>query len=466
MAKEILGILFRMLRALGLMCLAPLAIAMYYVEREPVAVFFTLFFLLFATFSILLKLFDYGKAKRRHAIIALAITWLSYALISAVPFILMGFSPVDSVFESMSGWTGTGLSVLGDPSGIFHALNFWRCFMQWVGGIGIVVMALLVYERPANASQLFRAEGRTEDFYLNFYKIAKAIFAIYLVLSLASFALFLVAGVPAFDAVAHTMSTISTGGFSTNRIGIGYYGTGAAAAAVAVMLLGGISFLSHYKLLRGKLNEVLANPELRFMFALLALASSLIALDIYNTGTLDYFDGIFYSVSALTGSGAGIGFSVSQFPQMSIVVLIILMAFGACYGSTTGALKLWRVMILYGAVRQEVRKHLLPRGATVPFRIGGTTISDESALHALSYTLLYIAILFAGGLVFMLFGFSALDSFFSVAAAQGNVGLSLYDQAVLPELLKWLLIFHMYVGRLEIIPLLVLLRSMSEVRRI
>ena len=466
MLEEVAYIVSQMMRILGLVCLAPMLVAFYYNEQEYAHLFFAMFLLLFVPFALLRFVLRHRSTRMKHAMVAIAITWFAYALVSAVPFWFAGYSLEDSFFESMSGWTSTGLSVLRDPSLLPRSLSFWRGFIQWLSGLGVVVMALLVFERPATAGALFAAEGRTEDFYLNLYAVAKTILGIYFVLSLAALALFLLAGVPAFDAFVHAMTTISAGGFSTNTVGVGWYGSGAMIVAMFVMLAAGISFVSHRELLRLRLSRFLSNPEVQFLFALLAIATALIALDIYSNGVGNYLDGAFYALSALSATGASAPFPVAQFPQLTTMVLILLMLFGASYGSVTGGLKLWRVILLYGVALREIRRHLLPRGAALPLRIGDTMVQEEVVFHAVSYTFLYVAFLLVGSVAFTLSGFGIVESIFTVASAQGNIGLAVMEAADLPMVLKALLAFHMYAGRMEIIPFLVLLGWLIGVERV
>jgi trk system potassium uptake protein TrkH len=465
-AGAILYITSQMLRILGLLFLAPTLIALIYGETSYAVMFFFIALGLFVPFTIAHMSLKGQSPKIRHAIAAIAFTWFMFALVGAIPLWFHGFSFIDGLFESMSGWSGTGLSILSDPSTQPYSINFWRCFMQWAGGLGVVVMALLVLERPETAEMLFAAEGRTEDFTLNLYAIGRTILGIYLVLTFAGIALFLLAGLPPFEALITTFTTLSTGGFSSNAVGVGAFGQGAMLVAMLVMLAGGISFVSHKDLIEGNARRFFANPEIRFLLTLVGIASALIAFDFYHNGQSQYFDGVFYAISAITGTGNTGPVAVSSFPQMTISVLIMLMIFGACYGSTTSALKLWRVILLYKVTLRDIRRHFLPRGAQIPLKVNRVAISPQSALQVSAYVFIYFAFLVLGSMAFMVAGYPSLDAVFTVASAQGNVGLSLVDVPGLPGLLKVLLTFHMFIGRIEIIPLLVFVQGVLKLKRI
>jgi trk system potassium uptake protein TrkH len=405
----------------------------------------------------------------KHAIVSIAVAWILIGLISAVPFIFNGINPIDAYFESVSGWSGTGLSMIPEPEKLPFSLNFWRGFIQWLGGFGIVLMALLFYERPETMHHLFAAEGRSEEFSTSIPKIALTIVKIYVLYTLIGVALFSFSGLSLFDAVIHSFTSIATGGFSTNSTGVGIYGLSATLTCILLMLLGGISFESHYELTKLKFGKFFSNPEVRFFFGIIILSTVLILVNVFFSGKNYILDSFFYVVSAITGTGATTAVSVSSLPALSIFILIIVMVFGSCYGSTTGALKLWRIIILYKVIRREIHKVFLPPNSIMQIKMGDKVVSDESALKALSYMALYVSLIVLGSIIFMLFGYGVVDSIFTVASAQGNVGLNSFfgsDWFNMNPLLKVLLSLHMLVGRMEIIPLLVLFKGIGIGKRI
>jgi trk system potassium uptake protein TrkH len=463
-----LQIVSNIMRFVGLCLFLPCIVAWYYKEQSFAMVFLAMAIFLAVFFSIIHYFLGERKARFKHAIISIAIAWFIIGLFSAIPFVFAGISPVDAFFESVSGWTGTGLTMVAFPEQLPFSINFWRGLIQWIGGFGIVVLALIFYEKPRTAHELFQAEGRTEDFYPSVFKIARTIVLIYFIYTLIGILLFLFSGMGLFDSIVHTFTSIATGGFSTNAIGVGAFGKPAMLITIFLMLLGGISFDSHRALLKGKIKNFFFNPEIRLLIAVILVASGLILVNSFFFGQLHFFDSFFYVVSAITGTGATTIFGVAELPALSVFLLVLLMIFGACYGSTTGALKLWRILIVFKAVRREIYKAFLPSNAIVPIKIGGKPVMDETALSAIAYIALYLSVLVIGSVFFMFAGYGLIESVFTVASAQGNVGLSILSGNAwfgMDALFKILLSFHMILGRMEILPFLIMLKSFGIIRK-
>ncbi|MEM4663014.1 MAG: TrkH family potassium uptake protein [Candidatus Diapherotrites archaeon] len=463
----VLKILSNFLRFLGVVLIIPAIIAIYYGEIFYAEVFLYMALILTVSFSISYFLLGKKETKIKHAIVAIALGWFVVGAVSMIPFVIWGMDPVDAYFESISGWSTTGLTMIEKPEVLPYSLNFWRGFIQWLGGFGIVILALMFYERPKTAQELFRAEGRSEDFYINFSKIARLIVGIYTFYTLLGIILFLLSGMALFDATVHAFTTIATGGFSTRSEGLGSFGLRAMVSAVIIMLAGGISFVSHRELLKGNFCGFFSNPEIKLMFAILFSFTVLIFFSSLTPGI--FYAQFFYAVSALTGTGATADITITQLQSFTIFVIILLMISGACYGSTAGAIKLWRTLIAFKVVRREIYRALLPQQAVIPLRVGNKVLSDENALNALAYIALYVALLLGGSILFMLAGYTAKESIFLVASAQGNVGLNIISGQAwfnMNWVLKILLCFHMILGRMEIIPFLILLRSFGVIRRV
>ncbi|MBI5066540.1 TrkH family potassium uptake protein [Candidatus Woesearchaeota archaeon] len=462
----IIQVLSTLLRMYGAALAIPTVVALLLGDiSQAISYFFTGIIIFAGTSGVLFLLEDileFHEVRLKHAIICLALAWILVSLISTIPFLQSGMSFINSFFESFSGWTGTGLSMIPDPSKVPASLNFFRGFIQWVGGFGIIILALLVYAKPTTAKRLFSAEGRSENFLLDFKKIARIVVAIFSFYTFLGIIALTISGVPFFDAIVHTMSTISTGGFSSNSVGIGLYGVWPMLIAIILMIIGSTSFNNHYDILRGNYKKFFKNPEVIFMFFLIFVSAIIIFGEIWFMKAKFFYDAFFYIFSAMSGTGAGTPLAMSTFNSVSIIVLIFLMISGTCYGSTSGAVKLWRILIVGKIIRREIVRNFLPEHAIIPIKIGDQNISDDQALKVTAYTLLYISVLFIGSMIFMLSGYKALHSIFIVASAQGNVGLNILPDAVyygMNPLLKLLLAFHMLLGRIEIFPFLILLRS-------
>jgi trk system potassium uptake protein TrkH len=287
------------------------------------------------------------------------------------------------------------------------------------------------------------------------------------------FLAFLVLGIPPFHALTHSITSLSTGGFSTNSVGVGWYGTLPSIVAIALMLCGGIGFGSHHALVTGKIRKFLQNPEIKVLFWVIVVASVMLLVEqtfvAQDSSVRPIGDrlmqSVFYVVSAISTCGAGSTLPLVAAPPTMRFTVLLLMISGAAYGSTTGALKLWRLIIVGQVIGREIKLPFYPRGTVMPIRVGTNHVTESTALQVAAYALLYVAIALVGSLIFMLFGYDSLDALFTVFSAQGNVGLNGMSDALyygMDPVLKLQLIFHMLIGRMEIFPLLYLLHSLRQ----
>lgn len=479
--KIILQIIANILRMFGIVMIFPGILALLFFEGEYFWVFFLPGAIVTGIFWWIKSFLKFDQATMKHAITGLVLSWLIISLISSIPFAKYNIAFLDALFESVSGWTGTGFTMIQDPSAIPKILNIWRALIQWVGGFGIVILALLIYEKPKTAQTLFLAEGRREDLALNILKIARLFVVIYTAYTLiGSFVMWssnlFGSEISYFDSLINVATAIATGGYSSNPVGVGIYGRFPSSIIMIMMLIGGISFIRHYELFKGKFRSVFKDSEVRFLLATIVLASLLISADLYlgiksdefsnsefnESSQVQMFDGVFYVVSAVVGSGHTTQAPVSNLPNLSMLIIILLMIFGASYGSTCGAIKIWRILIIFKVVKREIRRAFVPKHAILPLKVGDVTISDDSALQAASFTLLYITLLIAGTIIFLMFGYGSLESIFTVASAQGNVGLNVIQTAnyfSMHPVLKIVMMGHMLLGRMEIIPILIFVRG-------
>jgi trk system potassium uptake protein TrkH len=408
-------------------------------------------------------------AKRRHATIALVLIWTLLSILSCVPFLVHGLSWIDALFESFSAWTDTGLTMIGHPEDLPLSLSVFRILMQWISGLGIVVLMSFLYGPASRAAQrFFQAEGRLDDFAPNIWHIGKTFVLIYVGYTLAGFLIFWILGVPPFHALMHAITSLSTGGFSTNSVGVGLYGALPSVAAIVLMLCGGISFSSHQALLSGNVRKFLRNPEIQALFVVVVCAAGLMILEhaLVEGKPMDrVLTSFFYSVSAISTCGAGTTLPLCQVPDVVVFTVMLLMVSGAAYGSTTGALKLWRLIIVGQVIEREIARPFYPEQAVLPIRMGNNRIHGKTVIEVTAYVLLYLALALLGSLVFMLFGHSTLHALFTVFSAQGNVGLNAMPDAMyygMHPVLKVQLVLHMLIGRVEILPFLYLLRGLRR----
>ncbi len=388
----------------------------------------------------------------RHASISAALVYLIVSLLGALPFIYYGMGFLDSFFEAVSGWTTTGLTMIADVESMPKSILFWRSFMQWLGGVGIIVLLLTVLSTGRATSRLYQAEARKERIKPRLVSTARLIWWIYIVYTGVGIFLFFIAGMEVFDAINHAMVALATGGFSVKNNSLAAYGSlEIEIVAMLLMLLGGINFYAHYKFLTGEKKILLKDIQVRTMALLLFLSTLILGL-----GSIGFRAGVFQSVSALTNAGLST-INLSQLTDFSKGLLTSLMIIGGSAGSTSGALKLIRVIILLKVIYWWIKQSLLPEHAIISRQLQGVELDQDVIHEAMVFSALYILILGASSFPLMYLGYSGVDSFFEVASAQGNVGLSSgITGSALHPLGKVILIFNMLVGRLEIVPVFVL----------
>ncbi|MBN2101825.1 MAG: TrkH family potassium uptake protein [Candidatus Aenigmarchaeota archaeon] len=350
---------------------------------------------------------------------------------------------VDALFESVSSWTTTGFTLL-NPETLSHTILFWRSLGQWLGGLGIVVLALNGLLKVGIT--LYTAEGRDERIQPNIINTTKTIWWVYCLYTIIGIIFLTILGMPIFDSVNHTMTAIATGGMSTRAASVGAFDSVPIyIALMALMILGNISFLSHYRLLTGKVKEFIKDIQNHMVFLVLAVATVVILP--FN----DILSSSFHVVSAM-----GTGFQISgleAWSDFSLIILVIVMIIGGAAGSTAGGIKSIRVAVLCRSIINNVRKLLLPKRV---FRqgVGGTIFKDEEVYEVYRYSMLYIILFVIASAILMFTGYSAVESMFSVASAQGNVGLSIVSDFNIIS--KITLMVVMIAGRLEIWSVLVL----------
>jgi trk system potassium uptake protein TrkH len=398
--------------------------------------------------------------------------WLLFAIIGAFPFLISGYIPsyTDAFFETMSGFTTTGATILTDIEKLPHGLLFWRSFTHWLGGMGIILLSLAILPMLGiGGMQLYKAEvpGPEHDKLSPRIKdTAKILWEVYVLISLIEAALLYFAGMNIFDAFCHTFGTMATGGFSTKNASIGYYNSAVIDYIIIIfMIIAGINFSLHYKALRGNINSYWHSPETLFFLLLIAIGTVIIGLDIFLFHEYEFFSTIqkslFQSISILTTTGYGTD-DYQLWGTGSQVVLFIFMFLGGCAGSTGGAMKIIRSLVLIKFGLNEIKRLLHP-SAVLPVRIGHRTIPNEIVANIASFFLIYMALFVVGVLFMSLLGLDFVSAFGSVAATIGNIGPGLGsvgptdNYAHIPVTGKWFLSFLMLVGRLEIYPVIIFL---------
>ena len=392
------------------------------------------------------------------------------ALFGALLFVLTGDIPnyIDALFETISGLTTTGASVVTAPEEMTRGGMFWRLFTHWIGGMGILVFVLAVLPMSGNRSMhIMRAEvpGPTVGKLVpRIRKTASILYLLYIALTLVEMVLLIAGGMSFYDALLHAFATAGTGGLSTRALSIGYYNSAYIDIVVGVfMILFGVNFSLYYLILLGNIRTALRNEELRWFLGVIAFSVLTIAFDIRNLyGGVGH--ALRYSFFQVTSIISTTGFATADFnlwPEYSKFLLVLLMFVGGCAGSTAGGLKVSRVMLLFKSCTIEVKKMLRPR-CIEEVRLDGKSVDGQTVYNALTYFTFYIIILLIAGLIVSLDGLDFTTNFTAALSCLSNVGpgLSLVGPtgsfAIFSPLSKIVLMICMLLGRLEIFPLLLL----------
>ena len=401
-----------------------------------------------------------------------ALFYIGLGLFGAIPFLLapgLNLAFVDAVFESMSGLTTTGATVLVNLDDMPKSLLFYRQQLQWFGGMGIIVLAVAIFPMLGiGGMQLYRTEspgpGKDNKLTPRITETAKALWYIYVSLTLACAIAYWAAGMTAFDAICHSFATVAIGGFSTHDASIGFFNSPAIEAVACIfMVLSGINFALHFLVWRRRnLLLYFADYELRTYFLVLLFVSLAVVGILFgkdaNASALR--QGIFQTISYATTTGF-VTENVSQWPASASTLLLLAAFAGGCAGSTAGGIKLVRVLMIYLQGMREVRRLIHPNGV-FPIKLGTTPVSDRLIESVWSFFSVYALLFFLSVIVIMLTSeLDFLTAFSAVGATLNNLGPGLGEVASnyagLDADIKWVLMFNMMLGRLEIFTLLVLL---------
>jgi trk system potassium uptake protein TrkH len=460
----------RLMMAISVVLAVPMAMAIVFMEPHTAAVYgLTAVFVACGGF-ILVKVLPDGELRWKESLVIAAIIFPFIALLNAFPFALStGMSLSDSFFEAVSGITTTGLSVA--PAGVGPVFLFARSWLQWVGGIGIVILVLSVLVQPGtSAFRLFSANVGENRIGPNVMATARILVKIYLIITAIAFILLLLSGMPVFDSICHALSAVSTGGFSTGSDSIASFpGFFVPIVIAAGFLMGAINF-GLYTRISGGLNgmkEIISDIQFRYFIVILIIGFLLLLFTM--SGSMPLADALpasaFQAASALSTAGFST-IDIGSLSDSSKAVLTMLMWIGGCAGSTAGGIKIMRLVILFSIVHLVFIRFFLPKEALTPLKAGEEVIEPGQVYHIFTYVILYVLVILVSGFVFMLNGIGPGDAFFEVSSALGTVGLSTgITGPGMPDLMKWTLVVDMVLGRIEIIPLCILLFPRTWIRR-
>jgi trk system potassium uptake protein len=413
---------------------------------------------------------------RREGSLVVTFIWIVFSLFGLLPFWISGSIPsyTDAFFETISGFTTTGASILNNIEDLSHSMLFWRSLTHWIGGLGIIVISLaLLPVFGVSGAQLFAAEsaGPTRDkIHPRISETAKRLFLIYFILTVVETVLLKFGGMNWFDAVCHAFGTVATGGFSTKQDSIGYWDSPFIQYVIAIfMVLSGVNFSLYYFGFKNKFRKVLHNEELKYYLILLFVFSIIVSISLIDFSTAFSLEKIekawreaFFNVTAVMTTTGFATADYMNWKTFTWILLLIAMITGASAGSTSGALKMVRVVVVIKYCYYEFKKIIHPN-AVVPVRYNGHLVGEDVITKILAFVMLYLLTIAFGVLVLSLSGMPFLESIGGLITCLGGVGPGLGavgpagNFSAVPEFSKWFLSFIMLLGRLELFTVLVIL---------
>lgn len=461
-------ILFRVLEFTGIFMMLPFLVGIIYGEPEKWA------FLVVASLCLLLgftgKIWK-PKSKvfyAKEGFVTVSLSWIVLSMAGAVPFVLTGEIPsyLDAVFETISGFTTTGGTILSDVETLSRCTQFWRLFTHWLGGMGVLVLILAILPLSGGYNMhLMRAESpgpSVGKLVPRVKNTARILYQIYIVITIAETILLMITGLPLYDAMTLTFSTVGTGGFGLLNSSAATYSMASQTVMILFMMLCGISFNMYYLLMIKKPKEALRSEELWTYLGIIAVSSLLIGINIRGEFA-NFGESLFQAAFQVTSIITTTGFTTCDFnmwPMFSKTILYLLMIIGACAGSTGGGLKVSRLVVLVKSIKNEIMSVVHPRSVKKT-HMDGHVLSDN-IIHSIKvYLAIYMCIYFVSVLLVSIDNFSFETNASAVMAMFNNVGPGfdmvgpLGNFSAFSPFSKCVLMFDMLAGRLELLPLLV-----------
>ncbi|MGQ9637279.1 MAG: TrkH family potassium uptake protein [Thermodesulfobacteriota bacterium] len=426
-----------------------------------------------ALLSLLLRLLTKKplELQIREAFLTVTLCWVTFSFFGALPFMISGYIPklTDAFFETMSGFTTTGATILVNIEALPKSLLLWRNMTQWLGGMGVIALAVAILPfLGVGGVQLFKAEvpGPIKDkLSPRISETAKILWGVYLIFTGVEVLLLKLGGLSLSDSLCVTFGTLATGGFTPTNNSIAAYPSAYIQYVIILfMFIAGANFSLHYWVLRGEIRRYFSNPEFCFFLGVISVSTGLILLSRFIRGEAfseEVFRGtLFQTISIITTTGF-ITEDYEKWPFVTQVILVALMMFGGCTSSTGGGMKQVRIMVVFKFIGSELKKLFHPHGI-FPIRMGERAIPEPLVLNIMGFVSTYILVFFISVLVMSGLGLDIDTSVGAVAATLGNVGPGIGgvgpidNYSHIPDLGKWILSFLMLVGRLELFTVLVI----------
>lgn len=463
---------------LGIICLVPLIVCIFFQEWSMVPALLTAPVTFFLLSLPLLKVSVREELTPPLSVtlVSVALSWFVLAIVGALPFVFGLAMPfTESVFEAMSGWTGSGFTMITSPDSIPKSLLFWRSFTQWIGGIGIIAFGISLRRKThLTLFRLYRSEGRVEEMVPGPASTGRKMWLIYLFLTFFFTGVVMLAGIPVWDSVNLVMVALATGGLCLHDGGLAYYNNPLLELTlIPVMLAGAFPFKLYFLMYHGKIMAMFQDQAVRVILLIAALGSSIISFDLYIFGSVSagqaMREGIFCAVSAITTSGLQ-NANPHQWATVPIAIITLMVVIGGSVGSAAGGIKVNRIVLAYEGIRWWFRRFFVSSRVLVPLRFEGRTLSKEISDLEISRNMLvivvYIITIFSATILALhlyITTFRLEEVVFEIASALSNSGISTgYISAASPFLIKWIFIFLMWLGRLEIVALLILILGLVK----
>lgn len=464
-------VLGKMLGVEALVLCIPAAVSLIYGETSDMAAFgitsavLCVFFLLFGR-----KKPENGRIYGKDGLVIVAAAWILWSVFGALPFYLSREIPsyVDALFETVSGFTTTGSTILTDIETLSYGMNFWRCLTHWIGGMGVLVFVMVVTSLDDKSSMhLMRAEvpgPEADKLVPKARETAKLLYAMYLALTVAEIIFLLAGGMNLYDSIIHSFSTAGTGGFANHNSSVAYYDSAYIDGVITVfMILFGINFNMYFLLLIKDVKSVWKNEEVRAYLGIIVAATLVITcnvLSIYKEPLKAFRYSIFQVASIITTTG----FATADFnlwPELSKCILLLIMVIGACAGSTGGGVKVSRFLILWKSILKQVKGMLHPKSVNV-VKVNGKKISNETLQGVYAYFSAYVFVFGISVLLVALDNFDFATTISGVLTTLSNVGPGISRVGPIENfqsfsvLSKIVFSMDMLIGRLEIFPFLMI----------
>lgn len=465
--KIVLYVLGGLLRLLGMLMLIPLAVAYYY--GESLTPFLIAILITSLVGFLLLTYKSKGEWLLKEGFAIVGLGWLAVAIFGAIPFALDGITPLNALFESMSAFTTTGSTILVDIESHSRSILFWRCMMQWLGGMGIIVLFIAILPKLGVAGrQMFRAEapGPTEDkLKPRIRETAKILWMVYLVISIVEVIALLLAGLSFYDAITHTFTTMACGGFSPYGMSVAAFESPLVEAIITFfMFVAGANFALHYRAIYVNKKFLFKDDEFRFYTATVLAASGLLTILLWRDMGTDLLTSFRYAIFQVVSIITTTGYATVDFNYWSDsakMILLMVMFIGGCAGSTGGGIKVVRILLLLKHGRRELFKVTHPR-AIKTIKFNGKSVPDEVVNSIISFVVIYLLVYLSSTVILSVLGMDLITSITASIATLGNIGpgfnvvgpMGTFN--TIPPLGKLILIANMWIGRLEVYTVIVL----------